>query len=142
MAYGSFDCRGLRPPHYQSTILPNPAHFLGKHKLIPDISPKKTVEGAVGGVLSCVLGFAVFGWVLLFFFEKQVNWSALIVISILVSVISQFGDLAASMIKREMNIKDYGSIFPGHGGVLDRFDSVIFVAPTLYYLMKLLPILI
>ena len=80
------------------------------------------------------MGFAVFGWVLLFFFEKQVNWSALIVISILVSVISQFGDLAASMIKREMNIKDYGSIFPGHGGVLDRFDSVIFTAPIIYYL--------
>ncbi len=117
-------------------------YFLGKHKLIPDISPKKTVEGAIGGVLSCILGFAIWGWVLIFFFEKQVNWYALMPISVLVAIISQFGDLAASMIKREMNIKDYGSIFPGHGGVLDRFDSVIFVAPTLYYLMKLIPILV
>lgn len=113
--------------------------FLGKHKLIPNISPNKTVEGAVGGVLSSVLGFVIFGWVLLFFFEKQVNWPSLLLISVLTSVIAQFGDLSASMIKREMNIKDYGSIFPGHGGVLDRFDSVIFVAPTIYYLLKFLP---
>lgn len=116
-------------------------YFLGKHKLIPDISPKKTVEGAIGGVLSSVLGFVIFGLILVYFFEKQVNWPSLLLISVLVSIISQFGDLAASMIKREMNIKDYGSIFPGHGGVLDRFDSVIFVAPTLYYLMQIMPII-
>lgn len=122
------------------------AYFIGccfgKHKLIPTISPNKTIEGAIGGVIFSVLGFAVFGWVMTAFLNKQLCWSALLITAVLTSVIAQFGDLSASMIKREMHIKDYGSIFPGHGGVLDRFDSVLFVAPTIYYLMQLMPILI
>ncbi len=116
--------------------------FLGKHKLIPEISPNKTVEGAIGGVVSSVIGFVIYGGILTVFFAKQLQWTNLFFVSVLVSVLSQFGDLAASMIKREMNIKDYGSIFPGHGGILDRFDSVIFVAPSVYYLVMLLPILV
>lgn len=105
--------------------------LLGKHKLIPEVSPKKTVEGAIGGVLGCVLGFVIFGFCMTHFNSFQVNYLYLILTAVFVSVISQLGDLIASYIKRENDIKDYGTIFPGHGGVMDRFDSIIAVAPVI-----------
>ncbi len=113
--------------------------FFGKHKLIPEVSPKKTVEGAFGGVLGCILGYVIFGVVIDIFFDVTVNYIALILLAVGISVISQCGDLVASYVKRERGIKDYGFIFPGHGGIMDRFDSIIAVAPTIYGVVLLLP---
>lgn len=113
--------------------------FFGKHKLIPEVSPKKTVEGAVGGILGCIAGYVLFGVVLAQFFDVTVNYVALILLAIGISVISQCGDLIASYVKRECGIKDYGFIFPGHGGIMDRFDSIIAVSPVIYGVTLLLP---
>lgn len=100
----------------------------GKHKLIPEISPKKTVEGSVAGIISASLLFVIYGLIIDLSTELQVNYITLIVSGLLISVISQIGDLIASLVKREHGIKDYGSIFPGHGGVMDRFDSILAVS--------------
>lgn len=105
----------------------------GKHKLAPVISPKKSVEGAVGGiVMSTFLGFSV-GFVIGAFVNKPYLFIILGCMSIAGSILSIFGDLSASAIKRHYNIKDYGKVIPGHGGILDRFDSMIFVAPLIYF---------
>lgn len=113
--------------------------FFGKHKLIPEVSPKKTVEGAFGGILGCIVGYVVFAVILNCFFDVTVNYIALILLAIMISAISQCGDLIASYVKRERGIKDYGCIFPGHGGMMDRFDSIIAVAPVLLGIILLLP---
>lgn len=105
--------------------------FFGKHKLAPALSPKKTVEGAVGAVIFSVLGGLAFGAVAQYGFDLAPNYLALGLLGVPLSIISQFGDLVFSYIKREFGVKDYGKIFMGHGGVLDRFDSVIFAAPAL-----------
>ncbi len=102
--------------------------FFGKRKLIPEISPKKTVEGAIGGVVGTVIftvGFAIF------FQEPSPMY--FVPLAIVGSVVGQLGDLFASAIKREFKIKDYGNLIPGHGGILDRFDSILFTAPLTYY---------
>lgn len=112
--------------------------LFGKHKLIPEVSPKKTVEGAFGGVLGAILGFTVYAFILQNISDLKVNYIALIVLAIVIAVVSQFGDLIASYVKRECGIKDFGFIFPGHGGVLDRFDSIIAVAPAIYFILLLL----
>jgi len=108
--------------------------FFGKHKLIEDVSPKKTIEGAVGGVIICVLSFVVFGIIIGAVSDAVPNYIGLIIVGAVTSVISQCGDLIASLIKRKYSIKDYGWVFPGHGGVMDRFDSIIATAPFLYIL--------
>lgn len=114
--------------------------LIGKHKLIPEISPKKTVEGAIGGVVFSALLCALYGLGLDLFIEKiQVNYLYLILFGIILSVVSQLGDLIASLIKREYDVKDYGRIFPGHGGVLDRFDSVLAVSTILLILSIVFP---
>lgn len=106
----------------------------GKHKLCPKISPKKTVEGAIGGVL----GEVILNTVLFFVFDKffftvhTIEWWQIIIISAVLSVISMFGDLSASVIKRNHSVKDFGKILPGHGGIMDRADSLLFVLPALY----------
>lgn len=107
----------------------------GKHKLCPKISPKKSVEGAVGGVAGAV----VLSLLLLFVFKKfffkgesGLSYGTVTVLSAVLSVVSMFGDLAASTIKRNFGIKDFGKLLPGHGGIMDRFDSVLFVFPVLY----------
>lgn len=99
--------------------------FFGKHKLIPEISPKKTVEGAVGGTVFGAVAFVVFGIVMQRAYGLDVNYPMLAVSGLLTAVVSQLGDLIASLIKREHGVKDYSSLFPGHGGVMDRFDSVL-----------------
>ncbi|MBP5610924.1 MAG: phosphatidate cytidylyltransferase [Clostridia bacterium] len=111
--------------------------FFGRHKLIPEVSPKKTVEGSVGGTVFCIVGYIVFGLVMQFSYGFTVNYWMLGVAGLLVAVISQIGDLIASLIKREHGIKDYGRIFPGHGGVMDRFDSVLTTSVTLWLLMQI-----
>lgn len=114
--------------------------LIGKHKLIPEISPKKTVEGAIGGVVFSALLCALYGLGLDLVIEKiQVNYLYLVLFGIILSVVSQLGDLIASLIKREHDVKDYGRIFPGHGGVLDRFDSVLAVSTILLILSIVFP---
>ncbi len=108
---------------------------LGKHKLIPDVSPKKTIEGSIGGIIFCALGYMVYGLIVSRVFEVEMNIIALGVFGLIISVVAQIGDLSASLIKREYDVKDYGSLFPGHGGVLDRFDSVIAVSCVLMVLV-------
>lgn len=105
---------------------------IGKHKLCPKISPKKTIEGSIGGILGSVLFCGIFGW-----FVIPGLLIHCILIGVLGGVISQFGDLTASIFKRKMGIKDYGNLIPGHGGILDRFDSVLFTAPMVYYYIML-----
>lgn len=108
--------------------------YFGKHKLCPNISPKKTVEGAVGGglasVVFCVLCAVIFQFVV--YKDINMNYPAVLVIGLYCSVVSVLGDLIFSAIKRECSIKDYGSIMPGHGGFVDRFDSVIFCVPFVF----------
>ena len=105
----------------------------GKHKLIPEVSPNKTVEGAIGGVVFAAAAFVLYGWIVgrtgrtLGF-----GLPVLALMGAVIAVISQIGDLAMSVIKRRYGIKDYGWLFPGHGGVLDRFDSVLLTAPVLW----------
>lgn len=107
--------------------------LLGKHKLCPSISPNKTVEGFFGGLLLGLLsGVVIGGAFMLIYRDFAVNFIALIILGLLGSLVSVLGDLTFSLIKRSCGIKDYGSIFPGHGGFLDRADSVIFVAPLVY----------
>ena len=106
--------------------------LFGKHKLIPAVSPKKTVEGAIGGIVFCVLTMLAFGFVIEKFFNPSGSIDAIYIVlaisGIFISVVSQVGDLLMSLIKRHYGIKDYGKMFPGHGGILDRFDSVIAVS--------------
>ncbi|MDR3296555.1 MAG: phosphatidate cytidylyltransferase [Clostridiales Family XIII bacterium] len=101
---------------------------LGKHKLCPAISPKKTVEGAIGGAAGSVILCTLFGY---FILPGLLVHCA--VIGLLGGVVSQLGDLTASVFKRKLGVKDYGTLIPGHGGVLDRIDSVLFTAPMVYY---------
>ena len=109
--------------------------LIGKHKLAPVLSPKKSIEGAIGGVVGAALLGAVYGY---FVVEKMMPDKNVTLVFAVIggigAVISQVGDLAASGIKRDNEIKDYGKLIPGHGGVMDRFDSVIFTAPIIYFL--------
>ena len=102
---------------------------LGKHKLCPVISPKKTVEGSIGGILGTVAILLLLGFALEQANAVQVNFIALTFYAVLSSIVGQFGDLSMSAVKRCLGVKDYGTLFPGHGGVLDRFDSLLFIAP-------------
>lgn len=114
--------------------------FFGKHKLSPLVSPKKTVEGSVGGILLSVVFNLLYAMLINSVLAKRAGFNAdyvkFAVLGVTASIAGQIGDLSASVIKREHKIKDYGNIFPGHGGVMDRFDSVVFIAPVVYYLMK------
>jgi phosphatidate cytidylyltransferase len=110
----------------------------GKHKMAPVLSPKKSIEGAVGGVI----GAAALGAIYANIFTDKINMSinpvvAFAVICAVGAMISMVGDLAASAIKRNHNIKDYGTLIPGHGGIMDRFDSVIYVAPIIWILLQI-----
>lgn len=103
----------------------------GKHKLLPDVSPKKTVEGSIGGTVFCVLSMILFGFIVSKTNDLSVNYLHLALAGLVASLISQLGDLLMSVIKRAYGIKDYGKLFPGHGGMLDRFDSILAVAVAL-----------
>ena len=110
--------------------------FFGKHKLCPEISPKKTIEGAVGGLLGTAVVFVAMGYFYNAFSNADFNLIKLFIAGLITAAISQTGDLAASVIKREYKIKDYGNLLPGHGGILDRCDSLIFVAPVIYFIFN------
>lgn len=111
----------------------------GKHKLAPSLSPKKTIEGSVGGFLGAALCCVLYGVVIQMAFGHQPAYLVLILYGLLGSLVSQVGDLSFSYIKRQYGLKDYGHLFREHGGVLDRFDSVIFCAPLTYLLMAAIP---
>lgn len=113
--------------------------LIGKHKMAPKLSPKKSIEGAIGGVAGAFGVGVLYGYVLAHFrFLELENILLIGVIAGIGGIISQIGDLAASAIKRNFSIKDYGKLIPGHGGIMDRFDSVMFTAPMVYYLAVLL----
>lgn len=120
--------------------------FFGKTKLAPLISPKKTVEGAVGGVITCIV-FSIILTVIGSLITKSlgysitINYVLLIIVTTICSIVGMFGDLSASIIKRQFNVKDFGSIMPGHGGILDRFDSVMFTVPVFYLLVQYLTVI-
>lgn len=113
--------------------------LFGKHKLIPEVSPKKTVEGSIGGILFCGLSFILYGVILKYGLQVQfdVNYIQLFCYGVAASVVSQIGDLSMSAIKRRYGIKDFGKIFPGHGGMLDRFDSILAVSSVLFILNEI-----
>jgi phosphatidate cytidylyltransferase len=104
--------------------------FFGKRKLCPEVSPKKTVEGSIGGVLGGTVG-VILWWIITP--VKGISWYEPIILGMVGTAVSQIGDLVASSIKRHVGIKDYGKIMPGHGGILDRFDSILYTAPLVYY---------
>ena len=112
----------------------------GKHKLSPVVSPNKTYEGMLGGLAGAVLGMILYSLVLQFAFKFRVNYLLAVLYGILGSSVGVFGDLCFSVVKRQTGIKDYGNLFPGHGGVLDRFDSMVMVAPLIEVLLTLLPL--
>ena len=113
---------------------------LGKHKLIPSLSPKKTIEGSIGGIVTATALSLLYGiWLRNNFMMEDVDLLLLCGLTGLIgSLLAQIGDLAASAMKRLTGIKDFGKLIPGHGGVLDRFDSVILTAPVVYYVMLFL----
>ena len=111
-------------------------HF-GKHKFT-QISPNKSIEGCIGGILGAVIAILIYTFVCNNVFNMSINYFYAIFISILLSCIRQIGDLAASSIKRYCGIKDYSNLIPGHGGMLDRIDSVIFVLPFAYFLLMII----
>lgn len=119
--------------------------FLGKHKLCPDISPKKTVEGLIGGLLTNGLIAIVFSLAYVYIMkmrdiEVEADYLLSFILGVVCAGLGTVGDLTASIIKRQCQVKDFGKIFPGHGGMLDRFDSVLFVAPFLYITLQFAPL--
>ncbi|MBR6694698.1 MAG: phosphatidate cytidylyltransferase [Clostridia bacterium] len=112
--------------------------FLGKHKLCPALSPKKTVEGAIGGIVGCMIAVAVACIINDISLGDKTFW-ALTLSTPIFSIMGMVGDISASYIKRHAGIKDYGNLMPGHGGVLDRFDSVLLIAPVFYSLLQFFP---
>ncbi len=113
--------------------------FFGKHKLAPIISPKKTVEGLLGGFAGAIVSMLLYCLILQFACGLQVKYLFALLYGLIGSAAGVFGDLCFSAIKRQVGIKDYGNLIPGHGGVLDRFDSVIMVAPLFELLILLIP---
>ena len=114
--------------------------LFGKHKLCPEISPKKTVEGMIGGILTVGIAVTIQCLVynLLLPSTIKMNYAVIIPVGMVASVLGVLGDLSASVIKRQYNIKAFSNIMPGHGGILDRFDSVLFVAPFIYVVFRFL----
>ncbi len=114
--------------------------FLGKHKLAPQISPKKTVEGVVGGAIAAIVGMLLYCLILDLAFGFSVRYLNAFAYGVIGSLVGVFGDLCFSAVKRQVGIKDYGNLIPGHGGVLDRFDSMTLIAPITEALLILLPV--
>ena len=110
--------------------------YLGSHKLIPTVSPKKTVEGAIGGLIGSILGCTLYGYIIAQF-GVVVPLYHYMIIGLLGGIFGQCGDLVASSIKRYTGVKDYSNLIPGHGGILDRFDSILLVSVVVYYYINI-----
>ena len=115
---------------------------IGKHKLCPEISPNKTVEGSIGGVVMAPVILIIYSIVLQNVYGFTVNYFYIILYGIASAFAGQLGDLSMSFVKRQFHIKDFGNIIPGHGGILDRFDSILFSAPLIELLVILLPAIV
>ena len=109
----------------------------GKHKLAPKVSPQKTIEGSIGGMAGNVVCGLIFAFVMDRWFGGSIGYGAMALLALACSIVAQVGDLSFSLIKREFGIKDYGHLFLEHGGVLDRFDSVLFVTPVIEIILNL-----
>lgn len=122
-------------------------HLFGKHKLAPEISPKKTVEGAIGGAVTALAAVLLFSWIFataageFYGILMQPNYLLILLVSPVLTALSIMGDLSASVIKRQYGVKDFGSIMPGHGGIMDRFDSVLMVVPAVFIFSHFLPLI-
>ena len=116
--------------------------LFGKHKMAPVISPKKSWEGFYGGIVVAVAGMILYGVAMERFGGKEVNYLLALVYGVLGALGGVFGDLSMSVIKRQVGIKDYGNLIPGHGGVLDRFDSVLITAPLTEALLLIIPMMV
>ena len=116
--------------------------LFGRHKGIVKASPNKTLEGFIGSFVCGILGTLLFGVIIDMLPDINVNYGVLALLGTVGNALTQLGDLAFSVVKRQNDIKDYGNIFPGHGGVLDRFDSVIFAAPAVMLIVRYLPVFI
>ena len=114
----------------------------GRHKLAPVVSPNKTIEGALGGLLTGMVSMLLYALILDFPLQFDVNYGAAILYGLLGGLVGELGDLCFSVIKRQTGIKDYGNLIPGHGGVLDRFDSILAVAPLMEALLLVMPVVI
>jgi len=115
----------------------------GRHKLAPVVSPNKTIEGALGGFVTAMVGMLLYVLIIdIFFQEFTVKYGMALLYGLLGAVAGMFGDLCFSIIKRQTGIKDYGNLIPGHGGVLDRFDSLVMVAPLMEALLLIAPVVI
>lgn len=115
--------------------------FLGKHRGITQVSPKKSVEGFIGGIITGAVFAVVLGLILSVAFGYTVNYLYLILYGLVGALVTEIGDLAFSLIKREYGIKDYGKLLPGHGGMMDRFDSMVFCAPVVMLFSQTIPAL-
>lgn len=131
-------------PFVISMLSDTGAYFIGckfgKHKMAPVISPKKSVEGLFGGVATAVVGMLIYTLIMQLAFDFSVNYFYAILYGLVGSFAGVFGDLCFSAVKRQVDIKDYANLIPGHGGALDRFDSAIVVAPLVEALLILLPV--
>lgn len=116
--------------------------FFGQRKLAPVISSNKTVEGAVGGVIAAIFGMLIYSVILNFGFNFRVNYLNAIIYGLFGSAVGVFGDLCFSVVKRQTGIKDYGNLIPGHGGILDRFDSMMLVGPLMEAFLIILPLVV
>ena len=116
--------------------------FFGKHKMAPVISQHKTIEGAIGGVVSAMVCMVVYALIMQIFFDFKVYYGYALIYGLLGSLVGIFGDLCFSIVKRQTGIKDYGNLIPGHGGILDRFDSMMMVGPLMEVLLILIPIVV
>ena len=114
-------------------------YFLGKRKITPHVSPNKSLEGYVGSFLSAILGVMIYGLIVSLIGKFDVSYLRLLLYAVCGNIFTQLGDLSFSLIKRQYGVKDFGNLLPGHGGILDRFDSMIFTAPVIYILISLIP---
>jgi len=130
-------------PVVATVITDSGAYFtgvtIGKRKAFPNISPNKTVEGYIGGTIAGILAMLLYGLILSLITTLTISFPVLILYGVLGAVMTELGDLAYSLIKRKCGIKDYGKLIPGHGGALDRFDSMILCGPTMYLLVVFIP---
>ncbi len=122
------------------------AYFIGcrfgRHKLAPTVSPNKSVEGVFGGIAFSIIGMLLYCLVMQLAFQATVNYVYALVYGVVGALVGVFGDLCFSVIKRQTGIKDYGNLIPGHGGVLDRFDSMLLVSPLVELLLDVLPVVV